>query len=429
MIPKGNGSGKVGSLPLLDDQVRGGSGFGFDELRFLTQVSAAIVTARSEFATRERHWAAMFKLQCPPLPAPTLRQNWILSGKMSDEGDVGIFSLTPLPFRVGRRPEMSLTLPRSTVSGAHAEFFERNRVLHIRDLGSTNGTFVNGERLSEVREVRENDLIQFADAPFRVNVSKAASPSHTRCENACDQAMAFVQFDRLISGSAVVPHFQPIIDLQTRRTIAYESLARSRLLGLETPNLMFSAGAQLGLNTELSQVLRKVAVQDSGLFPAPAHLFLNTHPCEMDVRKLIDSCEDLRRSAPHQRLTIEIHEAALTNVEAMMELRHGLEKLNISLAFDDFGAGQARIAELAEIRPQYLKFDRCMIRDLNSADSSRRHVVDSLVLMARNVGIIPLAEGVETVEECEACEAAGFLLAQGFLFGRPMPVTHYIVNS
>jgi EAL domain-containing protein (putative c-di-GMP-specific phosphodiesterase class I) len=110
----------------------------------------------------------------------------------------------------------------------------------------------------------------------------------------------------------------------------------------------------------------------------------------------------------------------------MSALQRGLDEIDMTLAFDDFGAGQARIAELAEVRPNYIKFDRSMIKNLHAADASRLRVVAGLVAMVNDLGITSLAEGVETAEERDACVAAGFVLSQGFYHGRPMPAAHYL---
>lgn len=352
---------------------------------------------------------------------------WVLTGRPGDAGNPRDFVISHFPFRVGRKHGLSLTLPRATVSGMHAELVEKNRGLWIRDLSSTNGTFVNGDRLAGEgeRQLHDNDLVQFADAPFRLRRS-SANPSHTRNKDACDRALALVQFDRLISGAAVIPHFQPIIDLKTNRLYAYEALARSRLVGLETPDYMFTAAAELGMTTELTQMLRRVAVTDSGLMGELPHLFLNTHPCEVADGTLLASCQELRKQSPHHRITIEIHEGAISRTGEMAELRRGLEDIDMRLAFDDFGAGQARIVELSEVRPQYVKFDRSLIRNLHTADSSRQRVVSSLVTMVLEMGIVPLAEGVELVEECAACVEAGFVLSQGYYHGKPMSTAHLI---
>lgn len=368
---------------------------------------------------------------CQPRPEASVRnREWTLSGRIVDGGTPHTVSLAPLPFRIGRRSGLSLTLLQSTVSGTHAEIFECAGRLMIRDLESTNGTFVNGDRLIGEQELHENDLIQFADLPFRLVRNQISDEmSHTRSKNSCDQALAIVQFDQLITGRAVIPHYQPIVDLRTGRREAFEVLARSRLVGLETPSFMFTAAAQLGLTNELTQMLRRVAIEDSGLLPDQTRLFLNAHPCELESQTLLASCEELRRQWPQQRITIEVHEAAIASVTVLAELRRGLEAIDMTLAFDDFGAGQARIVELAEVLPHYIKFDRSMIQNLDTADTSRRRVVSSLVAMVLELGVIPLAEGVETAAEQEACLDAGFVLSQGFFHGKPRPAAHYLRNE
>ena len=355
-----------------------------------------------------------------------LLDDWVLSGRPAGGDETRTFILDPLPFQVGRKPGLSLMLPGNTVSGLHAEFFQRGSALCLRDLGSTNGTFVNGDRLGDVTELHDNDMIQFADLPFRLTRSPGANLSHTRRKDACDQALAIVQFDQLLTGNSIIPHYQPIVDLASGQVIAYEVLARSRLIGLETPNFMFSAAAQLGLSTKLSEQLRRTGVEHSHQLGDLPHLFLNTHPCELDTGTLLLSCEELRRIAPRQPITIEMHEASMTNLDDMISLRKGLEQFDITLAFDDFGAGQGRIAELAAVHPNYVKFDRCMIHDLHNADAARRRVVAMLVQMILEVGIIPLAECVENAGEAQACIEAGFVLSQGYLHGKPQPASHYI---
>ena len=81
------------------------------------------------------------------LAPPDPRPNWYLTGRLAGEMEVQSFAISPFPFRVGRRPGLSLTLPRHTVSGLHAEFDTRGTQLLVRDLGSTNGTLLNNYRL------------------------------------------------------------------------------------------------------------------------------------------------------------------------------------------------------------------------------------------------------------------------------------------
>jgi EAL domain-containing protein (putative c-di-GMP-specific phosphodiesterase class I) len=298
----------------------------------------------------------------------------------------------------------------------------RDDELTVRDLGSTNGTYLNGVRVAGETPVHDGDLLQFADLPFRVAHEVARRDSRTIHEDVCDRALGLVQFDRLMVEKAVVPHFQPIVMLHDESIMAYEILGRSRLVGLETPAAMFRAAANLGLEVELSRMLRIEGIRASTLFPAPPHVFVNTHPAELSAAGLMESMRAMRLVSPTQRITLEIHEAAVTAREGMLDLRRCLEELDMGLAFDDFGAGQARLAELAEVRPDYLKFDRSMMHEIHLAEPAQRKLIASLVQMAKELGTVPLAEGIELCEEAEVCRELGFELCQGFYFGRPAPV-------
>jgi EAL domain-containing protein (putative c-di-GMP-specific phosphodiesterase class I) len=97
----------------------------------------------------------------------------------------------------------------------------------------------------------------------------------------------------------------------------------------------------------------------------------------------------------------------------------------MQLAYDDFGAGQSRLDELARVAPDSVKFDMRLVRDLHQATAERRLVTARLVELIRELGITPLAEGVESEAEADACEEIGFELAQGYFFGRPMPAAAY----
>ncbi len=229
------------------------------------------------------------------------------------------------PFLIGRRQDLPLSLACKTVSTVHAEITEVGASLVLRDLGSTNGTYVNGRRVKEPVALAEDDLVQFANLPFRVRMQSTEDSPHTVHESACDRALALVLFDKLMSEHAVTPFLQPIVDLQDRRTVAYEVLARSRLFGLEMPKDMFGVAQQLNLEVELSTMLRWEGVQATRGMAQPPHLFLNTHPRELADEKLGQSLERLRENWPDQALTLEIHESAVTKGARLAELRSAAE--------------------------------------------------------------------------------------------------------
>lgn len=355
-----------------------------------------------------------------PATSPTSANAvWFLIGPFDSAMTLRHMPIFTFPYLIGRRKDLPLSLSCNTVSTVHAEIVESSNALVVRDLASTNGTYVNGRRVKEPVALAEDDLVQFANLPFRVRMQSSDDNSHTIRESACDRALALVLFDKLMSEHAVAPFLQPIIDLKDRRILAYEVLARSRLFGLEMPEDMFGVAQQLNLEVELSTMLRWEGVRVSRKMSPLPHLYLNTHPRELPDQKLDESLVRLRENWPDQPLTLEIHESTVTRGLRLAQLQSVLKSLDIKLAYDDFGVGQSRLSELAEVAPDCVKFDMSLIRDIDTATPQRQQVVATLVQMVRNLGIAPLAEGVETVGEDETCRQMGFDLGQGFLYGRP----------
>lgn len=352
----------------------------------------------------------------------TSMEVWVLVGPFDSAETVRYVPLPSLPFTIGRRQDLALTLSAPAVSDTHAEIRERDGQLVLRDLDSTNGTFVNGRRLRGETVLREDDLVQFATIAFRIRRQMADGDRQTVQGKVGDRALALVQFDKLMAERAVVPFFQPIVNIRTGVTQGYEVLGRSRLFGLENPLEMFRVAAQLNLEVELSRMLRYKGVQASVGFLECPHLFINTHPQELVEPGLIDSLRTLREVNPDQQLTLEIHEAVVTDSPLMAELRAALRELNIALAYDDFGAGQTHLSEVAKVPPDFLKFDISLVRSIDTASRQRQQMIATLVQMVRDLGIVALAEGIETASEAEACRQLNFELAQGYHFGRPAPV-------
>jgi EAL domain-containing protein (putative c-di-GMP-specific phosphodiesterase class I) len=388
------------------------------------------VTAKPDAKAINRLIEMLSKAQSFPLEplrrvTATEADVWFLCGSIRPGEPIRHIAIDDHPFIVGRRPGASLSLQYRTVSGNHASLRIDGRRLMLEDLNSTNGTYVNGERVTGAAiPVVEEDLIHFAEAPFRVlRQSPTSENNGTIEENVCDQALALVQFDRLMSQKLVVPHFQPIIKLACGTQIGHEILGRGKVFGLESVGAMFQAAEQLNLEVELSQLLRWEGIRVGREFGSDVALFVNTHPKEMMGDGLIDSLIRVREMAGSQPIILEIHEAAVTRPEMMQELCLRLNDLDIQLAYDDFGSGQARLAELIEARPHVVKFDISLIHGIDAADTHRKKMIETLVQMVRDLDILSLAEGVETAEEAAVCLDLGFDLAQGYHFGRPAPAS------
>ena len=137
---------------------------------------------------------------------------------------------------------------------------------------------------------------------------------------------------------------------------------------------------------------------------------------------MVPAVVELRRGTPHLRLTLEVHEGALADLECVDRLCMQLRRAGVGIAYDDFGAGQARLLELAEVPPTYLKFDMSFVRGIDKAPQTRQRLLSSLVGVARDLLVYTVAEGVETAAEADVCMRVGFTHAQGFFYGRPAPI-------
>ena len=353
---------------------------------------------------------------------------WFLSGQVEETEPTRQYEIHTFPFVIGRRKDAAMCLPLGCISKNHAEIDQGpDGSLIIRELGSTNGTFVNGEKLEGEATLHENDLVHLATLVFRVGHRiEGNTVFNTVHEDVCDKALAMIQFERLISDGGLYPHFQPIVTLKDQKRIGYEVLGRSRLFGLQSPYEMFAAASQLNMESQLSEAFRMRGVEIGTAFGSDTNLFVNTHPTELDRPELYQALQDLRAVAPEQMITLEIHEAASTNMTMMTELRAVLNDLDMKLAFDDFGVGRARLVELGEVRPDYLKFDMKLTKNIENAPANRQELVALFANLVNSLGIHTLAEGVETRECHETLVEMGFELGQGYYYGRPSPISKFM---
>jgi EAL domain-containing protein (putative c-di-GMP-specific phosphodiesterase class I) len=345
------------------------------------------------------------------------------------------------PFRIGRIVGLDLTIPSQSVSKRHAEIYCEGGQLMLRDLDSTNGTFVNRKRVKGA-PLHEGDIVHFAEFEYRVarqsgerGVSDDATIERgTLALDRVELPQQFVggtrQLAELLERGLTAPVFQPIVSLPGAAVEAYEVLGRGTHPELPSaPKDLFRIAETVDRAAELSRLFRRRTVE---LLAAAAAdlplLFLNTHPSELGTPELLESLRALRQIGPNLELAIEIHEGALAEPQVIAQLKCDLDSLGMRLALDDFGLGE-RILQLAEVPPHYLKFDISMVKDIVKAPPSKRRLLFMLMEAARAIGAVPIAEGIESETEASVCTSAGFTLAQGYLFGQPLPLAAIRENA
>ena len=364
-----------------------------------------------------------------------MEKQWFIES-FGPDGELVEFLITQLPCRVGRGKENELVIANLGLSRLHA-ILTRDISGHLRliDENSTNGTFVNRHRIEGYCLLRENDIIHFASAEFRLRLRHIEQDNTLPFDEMHTMLMPqnmvlsenFMpnekEFDELLMGKGMSGAAQPIVDARTRKILAYELLARANHPNLpKSPVELFGLAETMNREVDLSLAFREYNVREITSRLARHTLFINAHPKEMFSEVFFASLGQLKRNSPEWNIVIEINESAITDSTMLCEFANRLAKLGIHFAYDDFGAGQARLLELADAPPHFVKFDMSLIRGLHRASERKRQIVRDLVKMVLAAGSVPLAEGVENEEEAKTCIEMGFQLIQGFHTGRPIPL-------
>ncbi len=366
-----------------------------------------------------------------PESTQTSPGDWYLEG-YSPQGEIWVIHIRSFPFRVGRLEGSDLRLSSQDISRRHAELFAAGQQIGVRELGSTNGTFVNRERVVGERILQDGDILNFGYQEFRVS-KKPTDSNRALAEEGETQCFArpelpkglfgyAEEFEQMLQSKAVQPHYQPLCRLDDLQIFGYELLGRGKFPNLpESPGPLFEIAKALNRAVELSSLFRHLGLAKASEEAGDSAIYFNTLPEEMNMDFLRGELSRLKTLAPQLPLVMEIHEGAVTNTEFMHELRALLRELEIQLAYDDFGAGYARLQELMDVPPDVLKFDIALIRSIHRRPPRSRQVIQTLVRMAKNLGIKTLAEGIEEPEELAVCREIGFDYAQGYLLGKPEP--------
>lgn len=209
--------------------------------------------------------------------------------------------------------------------------------------------------------------------------------------------------------------FQPIVDLNTGRTFAYEALARCTLPPFASPAAMFERAAEEQACGRLGRVVRNVLFDACGSVP----VFVNVHPQEASQRWLVQPTDPL--FLHDSQVYLEVTEAAAFEAfDVCMHVLHEVrDRCGARIVVDDFGAGHSDLGRVLSLRPDVVKLDMSLIRDLNASPAKQRHV-EEVVETCHKLGALVVAEGIETAEELAAVSQSGADFGQGYYLGRPL---------
>jgi EAL domain-containing protein (putative c-di-GMP-specific phosphodiesterase class I) len=217
----------------------------------------------------------------------------------------------------------------------------------------------------------------------------------------------------LIDKAQISVVFQPIVDLRTRKTYAYEALLRSRSSAFAGPPQLFEAAVPAGRVGELGRLHRQQAVSKGIGWP----LFINVFPNEFDYGFLVRPDDPVFRHK--QQVYLEVTESVpLQYFEQCHSVLLEVRKKGVFLAIDDLGAGYSNLKYILDLKPEIVKLDRELVAGA-SVGSRQYRLLKSLVRLCKDMGAKVVAEGIESVEELAVVEMAGADYCQGFLLSHP----------
>ncbi|MBF0381586.1 MAG: EAL domain-containing protein [Magnetococcales bacterium] len=280
-----------------------------------------------------------------------------------------------------------------------------------------------------------DELLKNADTAMYKTKESGRNGFHfftSEMNHSAHKRMAFdVQLQAALELEEFVIHYQPIIDISSRRVEGVEALVRWQHPGgkLKTPKEFIPLMEESGLIVPLGKWVLKKATQqakkwfDMGL--APLRLSINISNRQLDDND--EFIESIKNALFESGLAAESLELEITENSMMEKLNNGIEtcdklkELGVKISLDDFGTGYSSIGLLRKLPIEKLKIDTSFINGVNN-DPDNAATVAAIITMAKKLDLAVVAEGVETKDQLIFLEQNRCCKVQGYYFFKPLPV-------
>ncbi|NLC35557.1 MAG: EAL domain-containing protein [Alcaligenaceae bacterium] len=250
-----------------------------------------------------------------------------------------------------------------------------------------------------------------------------------------EQAMERVQLEAdlraALDNNEFELHYQPQLNLHDGKMRSMEALVRWRhpTRGLIPPGSFIPLAEETGLIVRLGEWVLRTACQqvaawcEAGLPPVRVAVNLSARQFNhRDLPMMIHRTLHDNQLDP-KLLELELTESLLADdVKAASAILERLKKLGVVLSLDDFGTGYSSLAQLKRFPIDILKIDRSFVSDISDSGDT---IVRTIIKLAHNLGLIALAEGVETVEQKTFLKEHGCDMIQGYYISRPLPAKEF----
>src|SRR3954451_1192000 len=261
-----------------------------------------------------------------------------------------------------------------------------------------------------------------------------------RDEHSLRRLTLMMELRQAIARDELELYFQPKIDVVTERVVHAEALVRWKhaVHGVMRPDEFIPLAEQagnIGLITKwaIRKAIRQCAAwQREGLDLAVAVNLSALDLLDAELPTLISGLLS-EAGLPPSRLVLEITESAVMKDAAYaLKVLRDLKRRGVALAIDDFGTGYSSLAHLKRLPVDELKIDKSFVQNLTESATDDLVIVRSTIELGHNMGLIVIAEGVETPESWAILKRLGCDMAQGYYMSPPLPVdefSEWFVNS
>ncbi len=285
----------------------------------------------------------------------------------------------------------------------------------------------------------EPDYI-FATRVFRFGHAFIRKKTTVRIErlvfNAIEKAKRFIEMQKeesrldrdlnleyIIVNNEIETVYQPIVYFENLNILGYEALARVKNAGfLSNSEILFSYAVETDMLLDLERVCRTNAILHLPGNLNNKKLFLNSsakgiYDPDFKSKKFDKFLEEHNMS--NEDIVIEITERlAVSDYQAFTTAVKILKEKGYKIAIDDMGAGYSSLRTIAEVKPDFLKYDMALIRDIHK-NLIKKDLLETLIPFTERLGAEIIAEGIETEEEFEVLKSIGIKFGQGFYLARP----------
>lgn len=277
------------------------------------------------------------------------------------------------------------------------------------------GCYVGAATMRRTENVRLERLVHEAlDTALAQADAREAADAAGRCD----------RLRRLIEAQDVHTLVHPIVRLADCAVIGYEALSRGPEGGeFERPDKLFKVAYDAHLVLKLERLCRHRALEAARDLPDGRLMFLNVEPeavTDPELREAVFSSLLQEADISPRSLVLEVAErAAIDDYSSFRSTLEYLRTLGFSVAVDDAGAGFGSLECLSEVRPEWLKIDLALVREVED-DEVRRRFIMSFMAYAQRMGVKLIAMGIETPEQFAMLRDLGVEYGQGFLFSLPV---------